>query len=201
MVYKIGITGGIGSGKTAATDYLANSKQITIVDADIIARQVVEPGSSALSVITEHFGIQVLLEDGSLNRQYLRQLIFNSSVEKKWLESLLHPLIRQQIIVELELAISAYAVLVSPLLFETNQHLLVDRTLLIDVPETIQITRACQRDKMSKEQAQRILATQMPREKKRQKANDIINNQGSLQQLYAQLDQLHQQYLGFACHD
>ncbi|MDE1462802.1 dephospho-CoA kinase [Spartinivicinus poritis] len=201
MAYKVGITGGIGSGKTSATDYLANIKQITIVDADIIARQVVEPGSSALSTIEEHFGNQVLLEDGSLNRPYLRQLIFNSPIEKTWLEKLLHPLIRQQIIAALERATSAYAVLVSPLLFETDQHLLVDRTLLIDVPETVQITRACQRDKMSKEQAQRILATQMPREEKQQRADDIINNQGSIQHLYAQLDQLHQQYLGFACHD
>ncbi|WP_163832602.1 dephospho-CoA kinase [Spartinivicinus ruber] len=201
MVYKVGITGGIGSGKTAATDYLANTKQIVIVDADVIARQVVEPGTSTLLAIVDHFGEQVLLENGTLNRQYLRQLIFNSPAEKKWLESLLHPLIRQQIIAELKQATSAYAVLVSPLLFETDQHLLVDRTLLIDVPESVQIDRACQRDNMTKEQAQRILATQMSQEEKQQRADDIINNQGSLQQLYAQLDQLHQQYLGFAHHD
>lgn len=196
--YTVGITGGIGSGKTAASDYLAQNKQITVVDADVAAREVVEPEMPALTAIAEHFGNEVLLESGSLNRQYLRQLIFDSPEEKLWIEELLHPIIRQQIIIQLSKVTSPYGVLVSPLLFETNQHQLVDRTLLIDIPEEIQLIRSCQRDSMSEEQAQRIISTQMPREGKRQQANDIIDNQGSLQQLYAQLDQLHQQYLELA---
>src|SRR3989338_6241173 len=144
MMLKIGLTGGIGSGKTAATDHF-QQLGIAVVDADVVAREVVVPGSPALAQIAEHFGAQILDHSGALDRAQLRKIIFSNPSEKSWLETLLHPLIRTEILRQLEQAHSPYAILVSPLLFETGQHLLVDRTLLIDAPEALQVSRATAR--------------------------------------------------------
>ncbi len=186
----IGLTGGIGSGKTAASDYLA-SKGITIVDADVIAREVVEPPSSALQYIAIHFGADILHKDGSLNRKKLREIIFNNRSEKEWLEQLLHPLIRQNIIHQLSSATSEYAILVSPLLLETSQHELVDYIVVLDVDESVQIKRATQRDNSSIDAIKKIIATQMSQEQKQQFADHLINNNGDHLSLHRQLDKLH----------
>lgn len=193
----IGLTGGIGSGKSAAADRF-RSHGITVIDADQVARQAVEKGSEALHLIAEHFGSQILLDDGNLNRALLRQIIFDNPEEKQWLEALLHPIIRQLTKEQLNAAESPYAVLESPLLLETNQHELVSRVIVVDVPEQAQLERACARDANSEEQIKAIMSSQMSRDKRLGLADDRVDNSGSLEALCAQVDQLHQTYLDLA---
>ena len=196
MTLIVGITGGIGSGKTAVTDYFA-SLGITVVDADHAARKVVEPGKPALTKIAErHAGI--LTPDGALNRRKLRDIIFADDAERVWLEQLLHPLIREQILLEISHSTSAYTVLVSPLLVETDQSELVDRILVIDVPKAVQIQRTMRRDGVTEEQTRAILAKQATRQQRLDKASETVDNSGSLEQLYPLLDKLHQRYLKLA---
>lgn len=198
-MFIVGLTGGIGSGKTAASD-MFQDLGVAIVDADVVAREVVEPGQPALNAIVEHFGHEVMTDDQRLDRAMLRQRIFENSAEKKWLESLLHPIIREEIKRQLLACTSPYAILVSPLLFETNQHLLVNRTLLIDVPKEIQLNRASNRDRNSIEQIQKIIDSQLPREVKRERADDIIVNDLSLDDLKQKVVQQHAQYLHLSKH-
>ncbi|MCW7553822.1 dephospho-CoA kinase [Endozoicomonas gorgoniicola] len=197
MSLVIGVTGGIGSGKTAVTDYFA-TLGIAIVDADQAARVVVEPGQPALEKIAHRYKGILQEEDGSLNRRKLRDIIFASDSERVWLEQLLHPLIREQIMTELKASVSPYSILVSPLMIETDQHLLADRVLVVDVPVELQIARTISRDNMTEEQTRSILARQATREERREKADDIVDNSQSLEQLYPQLDKLHQHYLKLA---
>jgi len=196
-MFVLGLTGGIGSGKTAASDYLA-SKGIVVVDADVVAREVVEPGQPALQAIAERYGNDALLPDGRLNRAWLRQKVFAEPQEREWLESQTHPRIREAIIHQLQAATSAYAILVSPLLFESGQYQLTQRTLLIDVSEALQVERASQRDQNDAEQIRRIIAAQMSGADKRAKADDIADNSQGLNHLHQQLDQLHHTYLKLA---
>ncbi len=193
-MWVLGLTRGIGSGKTAASDFFAG-KGITVVDADIVAREVVEPGQPAWQAIKEHFGEQALLADGSLNRAWLRDKVFSEPNERKWLESQTHPSIRDSIIRQLLQATSAYAILVSPLLFESGQALLTQHTLLIDVPVDIQIARATSRDQNNADQIRRIIAAQMPRDERRARADDIADNSLGLAELHQQLELLHNSYL------
>lgn len=193
----IGLTGGIGSGKTAASDFFA-SKSITVVDADIVAREVVEPGEPAWLAITERYGNDVLQEDQSLNRAWLRQKVFMEPHERVWLEQQTHPRIRDRLIQQLRDATSPYAVLVSPLLFESGQSALVKRTLVIDVPVDTQVKRACSRDTNDEEQIRRIIAAQIPREDRCSRADDVADNSGTLAQLHAQLEKFHHTYLTIA---
>ena len=196
-MFVVGVTGGIGSGKTAVTDFLAE-KEIVIADADQASRIVVTPGQPTLKKIAEHFGAHLIQNNGQLNRRELRDIIFSNPKERHWLEQLLHPLIFQQLQHELESASSPYAILVSPLLIETNQHKLTDRVLVVDVPEEVQIERAIARDNISHEQAEAILSSQTSRQKRLNLADDVIDNSGTLEQLHNQLEQLHQFYLGLA---
>lgn len=193
----IGITGGIGSGKTSASDYFT-SHGIHVVDADIISREVVEPNEPAWQAIKDRYGDAVLNQDGSLNRPWLRQKVFADPSERKWLESQTHPRIRESIINQLAQARSPYAILVSPLLFEARQNELVDRTLVIDVEEEVQVARACSRDQNDKAQIRRIIAAQMPRKKRLSLADDMADNSMDLIHLYRQLDLLHSRYLRLA---
>lgn len=197
MVWVLGLTGGIGSGKTAASDYFAQ-QGILVVDADIVAREVVKPGEPAWQAIRDHFGPAVLQEDGTLNRAWLRQKVFAEPEERIWLEHQTHPRIRERIIQQLATATSPYAILVSPLLFESGQAQLAHRTLLVDVAEDVQIERACQRDQNNTDQIKRIIAAQMPRAEKQHLADDIADNSDTLAHLHHQLSQLHQQYLQLA---
>ena len=195
-LFTVGITGGIGSGKSAVANYFAG-QGICIVDADIIARSVVEPGTNALVAITERFGHDILT-NGQLDRKKLRTIIFAAADKRRWLENLLHPLIEQQIIAQLSQATSRYAVLVSPLMLEIGQHALVDRVLVVDVPECIQIERTMTRDQMTEEQTRQILSSQISREQRLAKAHDIVDNSGTLAQLHQYLEPLHQRYLRLA---
>ena len=190
----IGLTGGIGSGKSAASGAF-EQRGIVVVDADVVAREVVEPGKPALQHIAEYFGAAYITSNGNLDRARLRQRIFDHPQDKDWLEALLHPLIREEIIQQLAQATSPYVILVSPLLFETNQHQLVSKSILIDVPEALQIERASSRDANSAEQIKKIMANQMPRAEKRSRADIIIDNSGSISDLHAQVEKVHQQLL------
>lgn len=195
--WVLGLTGGIGSGKTAISN-IFEELGITIVDADIIAREVVQPNSIGLNAIITHFGNDILHPDGTLNRLKLRTKIFTNDDEKKWLNTLLHPLIREKILCDLSNATSPYVVLVAPLLFENNLDKYCNHTLLIDVPTAVQIERTVKRDNTTIEQVKSIIASQMPRENKRQKSDDILNNDQKLTQVRAELVELHKNYLQYA---
>jgi len=190
----VGLTGGIGSGKSEVSRRFENLG-IDVIDADVIAREVVSVDKPALKDIIEHFGQQILNADKTLNRKKLRELIFNDQSEKKWLEELLHPIIRAETITQLENSKSAYQILSSPLLLETNQHELVDRILVVDADESLQISRAMTRDTNNPKQIKKIIATQMSRVERRLKADDIIENHGELQSLDIQVEQLHNFYM------
>jgi dephospho-CoA kinase len=193
----VGLTGGIGSGKSAVTAILQNLG-ITIVDADIVARQAVEPDSPALKQIIRHFGAEITDSEGRLDRAKLRSIIFADSEAKDWLEKLLHPVIREMIIAQLAAAHSAYAVLASPLLFETDQHLLTQHNVVIDVPEELQIHRTTLRDSNSTEQVKAIIAAQMPRLERNKRADTLICNDKDLDSLQHNTQALHQKLLKLA---
>ncbi len=196
-MFILGLTGGIGSGKSTVA--AAFSQQgIEVIDADTAARDVVTAGSPALEKIAEHFGEDILLADGNLNRAKLRAIIFAKPEEKKWLESLLHPLIERQIQRQLKQASSPYAILESPLLLETSQHQLVDRILVVDIPETLQLQRASARDSNSEQQIRAIMDTQLSRQQRLNRANDIIDNSHSEEETREQAMGLHQKYLEIA---
>lgn len=192
--WVLGLTGGIGCGKSAVSA-MFEKLAITVVDADIIARQVVKPHSPGLTAISEHFGAQVLNPDGSLNRAQLREIIFADTAQKTWLNNLLHPLIREKTLSDLHSANSVYVVLVAPLLFENGLEQYCDRTLVIDVPVEIQLKRTIARDNTSEQQARSIIAAQMSREDKRNRADDVIDNNRPLHLVEQDIMQLHQNYL------
>ena len=194
---RIGITGGIGSGKSAVTQMLAK-QGINIVDADVIARLVVKPGTQALNSIAEHFGHNILQADGTLNRAALRSKVFQEEGERKWLEGLLHPLIRTEIIEQLDASKSPYSVLSSPLLLETGQKTLVNKVLLIDVSEALQLTRTQQRDNIDANAVGAIIASQWPRSKRQAQADFIIVNDGTWKELEEAVERMHQQFLSLA---
>lgn len=194
MGLVIGLTGGIGSGKSAASHWF-ESQGICVVDADLVAREVVMLGHPVLTQIQHTFGNWVLLENGELNRRALRDHIFKNPNARQQLEAITHPAIRERIIHQLNTAQSPYSILVSPLLFETNQHALTKRTLLIDASIELQITRASQRDEQNIEQIKKIIDVQMPRAEKQKRADDIVLNDGHLEHLYKKLQVLHEYYL------
>ncbi|NHC09405.1 dephospho-CoA kinase [Stutzerimonas degradans] len=191
--WVLGLTGGIGSGKTAAANHFA-SLGIHVVDADQAARWVVETGRPALQQIVEHFGPGVLHE-GALNRAALRERIFLDPSERIWLEQLLHPLIRAEVAAHLAKAESPYAILVSPLLVESGQYRQVDRVLVVDVPEALQVERTVGRDRTSEEQVRAILKVQASREERMRHADDVLLNDRDLVWLQAEVERLHRFYL------
>jgi len=190
----LGLTGGIGSGKTAVADHFA-SLGVHVVDADQAARWVVEPGRPALQQIAEHFGEGILLPNGELDRAALRERVFRRPEERKWLEQLLHPLIRAEIARHLALAESPYAIMVSPLLVESGQYRQVDRVLVVDVPEALQIQRTIGRDQASEEQVRAILKVQAGREERLRHADDVLLNDRDLSWLESEVERLHRFYL------
>lgn len=190
----LGLTGGIGSGKSAAAERFVELG-VHLVDADQAARWVVEPGRPALASIVERFGAGVLQGDGQLDRAALRQLIFADPEQRRWLEALLHPLIGQEIFSYLAKAESPYAVYVSPLLIESGQYRKTQRVLVIDVPQALQVQRTLQRDGTSPEQVQAILAAQATREERLRHADDVLVNDRDVPWLHEQIDHLHHFYL------
>jgi dephospho-CoA kinase len=193
----IGLTGGIGSGKSTVAEQF-KALGIVSVDADQASRAVVEPGMPALAAIQEHFGDELITADGQLNRPALREIIFANASEKAWLEALLHPLIRDWIMTQLQAATSDYVILESPLLFETDQHQLVNAVLLVDVPVEVQIERASARDGSDQLQIQRIVDAQMPRQTKRDRADFEFDNAQPVETIAPRIKTLHQQFLAMA---
>lgn len=190
----VGLTGGIGSGKSTVAGAF-RQLGIDTVDADFASRKVVQPGMPALIRISEHFGEGIIKPDGSLDRAALRKIVFSDPQQKLWLETLLHPLIRGWIVEQLQQAKSPYVILESPLLFETDQQQLVDTTLLVDVPETLQIERASARDGNTAEQIQRIIESQMPRQEKLSQADLVFDNAQPLETVTARVTALHHEFL------
>jgi dephospho-CoA kinase len=190
----VGLTGGIGSGKSAVSR-LFEDYGVPVIDADHVAREVVEPGSPALDEIVRQFGDDVLLHDGRLDRANLRHKIFNDQQARKKLETILHPRIRQRMRDRLQSIGAPYAIFVVPLLIETGQHQDVDRVLVVDCPEALQMERVKKRDSASASQITAIMASQVSREQRLAEADDIIENRGSLEELNASVSSLHQQYL------
>ena len=192
----IGVTGGIASGKsTVALAFAALG--IPWVDADDVAREVVEPGEPALAEIAARFGEPVLHSDGRLNRRALREIVFAEPTERRWLEGVTHPRIRQRLIAHLERMQAEgapYVLLGSPLLFESGQSQLVDRCLVIDVPESLQIARTASRDEVGEVQARAIIAAQMSRSERLARADDIIDNSRGEAELIAQVAELDRRY-------
>lgn len=197
--FIIGLTGGIGSGKSAAAERFARAHGIHVVDADDKSRVVVAPGKPALGQIVDRFGEAVLQADGTLDRAALRRRVFADPAERQWLEALLHPLIGLEIVTDLHRAQSPYALLVSPLLVESaRQRELSKRILVIDVPEAIQIARTVQRDQVPEAQVKAIMQAQAQREERLRHAHDVICNDRDLATLHAEVDALHTRYLALA---
>jgi len=195
-MYIIGLTGGIASGKTTVANMFAE-KGIELVDADIVARDVVAPKTQGLRAISDYFGKEILLIDGTLNRAKLREIIFANDNKKTWLNELLHPLIRQEMLAQLHASKSVYTLFVVPLLVENNLTELCDHVLVVDVAESVQVSRTVSRDKVSVEQAKAIVAAQIGRQLRLDAANSVILN-NEINSLPEQVNELHEKFLELA---
>jgi len=191
---RVGITGGIGSGKTALTDWLSE-KGILIVDADLASRVIVAPGQPALAEIAETFGQEYIQNDGQLNRAALRELVFTDDGKRQQLEAITHLPIREELARQMDAADSAYVVLSSPLLLESGQSSMVDLSVVVDVPENTQIERTMARDNNARKLVEGIMAAQLDRDTRISRADIVINNSGSLEELYQRGEVLHQTLL------
>lgn len=192
--FVVGLTGGIGSGKTTVANLFA-AEGITLVDADIVAREVVAKDSKGLKAIVEHFGTEMLTPEGELDRAKLRERIFNQSAEREWLNQLLHPMIHQEMLEQVKNATSPYVIMVVPLLFENGLDRLVNRTLVVDISPELQISRTVIRDQVDATQVNNIINSQCSRSEKLARADDIIDNQGEISALKREVLALHQRYL------
>lgn len=197
MLFTVALTGGIGSGKSTVANAFA-ALGVEIIDADVIAREVVEPGTPALQAIVKRHGESILTAEGTLYRARLREIIFQQPQEKNWLNQLLHPLINARTQQLRAQASSSYVLWVVPLLIENNLQRQADRVLVVDVDEAVQLQRTRQRDGVSLNQAQRILAAQVSREQRLACADDIIDNSGTPEQVLPRVAELHQRYLRLA---
>jgi dephospho-CoA kinase len=193
-MHIVGLTGGIGSGKTAVSNHL-QSLGATVVDADLVSRQVVAPGTEALLQIGKHFGDDILAADGALDRAKLREIIFHNPAEKTWLESLLHPLIGAETFRQIETADGPYVLYVTPLLTESGQDQMCDETIVVDVEEQTQIKRTTARDNNSEKTVKAIIASQASRQQRLKIATHIINNDSTLADLLVKAESVHKQLL------
>jgi len=191
---RIGLTGSIASGKTTVANLFA-ALGVPIVDTDLLSREVVAPGSSLLRQITDHFSMQVQSGDGSLDRQALRKRIFEDPEQRKWLEALLHPAIRELTDARCEAAIGPYVMVAIPLLVETGGEARFDRVLVVDCDPDLQLARLMARDGATREEALRMLTAQAPRAQRLAAADDVIHNDGDLAALRSQVEKLHLQYV------
>ncbi len=195
--YIVGVTGGIGSGKTTVTNMFKN-KGIEVVDADVVAREVVIPGSEGLQQLVAHFGESILNDTGDLNRALLREIVFSDPQAKQTLNHILHPLIRQKMLNQLQNTRSQYCILSAPLLFENNLHTLVNRSAVVDIEEHQQLTRTMSRDGGNQKTIQGIINAQVSRTKRLSLADDVIDNTQGINKLVEQVENLHQQYLALS---
>ncbi len=196
----IGLTGGIGSGKSTVCDRFA-ALGAPIVDADQVAREVVLPGRPGLARIVDQFGREILSRDGTLDRSRLRARVFSDASARKALEAILHPLIREAMDRQVDQLTAPYAILAIPLLLEGGRREGIDRVLVVDADESQQIVRACRRDHQNREQIRAIIAAQCSREDRLNAADDVIYNTGDLEQLNRQVTEMHNRYLRLAAHN
>lgn len=189
----MGLTGGIASGKSAVSRCF-EQLGVPVIDADAVAREVVEPGETALEAIVKKFGREVLEETGRLDRKTLRELVFARPELRRELEKLLHPEIRRRMQEKVAELNHDYVVLVIPLLLEVEQTDLVDRVLVVDAPESLQIARAVERDRSSEKEIRDIMSAQLPREERLARADDVIENRGSLRDLSERVGKLDRFY-------
>lgn len=194
---KIGLSGGIASGKSAASDCFA-SRGIPIIDADIVAREVVTSGAPALREIELTFGAEVIDAGGGLDRTLMRSLIFTDPEKRRQLEAILHPRIKEAMLSRLARVNAPYCILAIPLLIEAEQQYLVDRILIIDAPRNLQLERLMQRDHITRDAAEAILAAQLDRQTRLKFADDLIVNDGSQADLDAAIEKLHLKYLALS---
>jgi len=192
----VGLTGGIGSGKSTVAKLFYNLG-VDIIDADKIARDVVSKGSSALELMKKHFGVNIIEKSGGLNRAVLRKRIFDNAEDKKWLENLLHPIIRKKMQKLIGVSTSDYCIAIIPLLFETKINFPLTRVLVIDTTEEHQIQCTMSRDKIPREAVLKIMSAQVPRKTRLQNADDIIENTGDFSKLKEQVNKQHENYLRF----
>jgi len=198
MTLIVGLTGGIGSGKSTVGQYFVDLG-IDVIDTDVIARMLTEPGGLAINSIKNSFGQAMIATDGSLNREKMRNLIFSDNNYKLALENILHPLILTETLQQIRKALSPYIIIAIPLLFETNDYdKIIQRTLVIDCEEKQQILRTMERSKLSEDQVKAIIATQISRTHRLQKADDIIVNNLDIAYLKAQVAQLHRKYISLS---
>jgi dephospho-CoA kinase len=189
----VGLTGGLGAGKTTVANLFAKLGA-PVIDADMIAREVTEPNTAAYFDIIDHFDEEVLLENGALDRAKIRNIVFNDIDERRWLESLLHPLILEKIAKDITKLKAPYCIVVIPLLVETGPYAFIDRVLVVDSPVNTQIDRAVTRDHIKVQHAQAILNSQLSREQRLAVADDIILNDGDINKLPPQVEKLHAFY-------
>ena len=194
MPYIVALSGGIASGKSTIANLFAQLG-VPIIDADVIARQVVQIGTEAYKLVVKHFSQEILLPNNELDRSQLREIIFNNDHERLWLNNLLHPIIQEQTQIQIAQQTAAYVIWVVPLLVENNLHNFADRVLMVDTPEQLQLERLIQRDNIDKSLAQKMISSQISSKKRLTYADDIIVNNGDLISLTAQVNKLHQQYL------
>ena len=193
----VGLTGGIGSGKSAAANFFQN-EGITVIDADDLSREVIEQDTPGFEKIVDCFGSAIIDSDGSINRAFLRQEVFDDEKKKKLLESIIHPLVRDLMIEKIAASQSSYSIIMVPLIFETNSMNNYNRILVIDCDPIVQLERAMLRDKNSKIQIQKIIDSQCSREERISIANDIIPNNDSLENLKIRSIAMHKFYLGLS---
>ena len=191
---KVGLTGGIGSGKSAASAHFSKLGA-EVIDTDLLSRELVEPGQPSLAEIVDAFGQRMLDGDGRLDRSRLRERIFADPAARRTLEEILHPRIREAMLARAQRSSAPYVIFVIPLLFETGQQALVDRVLLVDVPEALQRARVGTRDGLDDARIDRILQAQSDRETRLRGADDVICNDGTLDELRAAVERLHVKYM------
>jgi dephospho-CoA kinase len=194
---RIGLTGGIASGKSLVADMFA-AKGVPVIDTDVIARDVVQAGQPALQEIVHQFGADILGPDGRLDRRRLRELVFADDPKRRSLEAILHPRIRREAIRQSAAAGGDYQIIVVPLLVESPMRKFMDRILVVDCSEQTQLERLLERDTETEEQARRILAAQASRKARLDIADDVLDNDGTKQEAAAQVEHLHRQYLELA---
>jgi dephospho-CoA kinase len=196
-VYTVGLTGGIGCGKSTVSD-LFLALGIPVIDADDIAHQLVIPGQPALREIIDLFGNKLLYSDGTLNRPLLRKMVFTNPIDKQKLEAILHPRVRSEIQAQLNALIDTYCIISIPLLFETNMNNIVDRILVVDCPVDLQIERVKQRNHLSEASIRSIIASQVSRDYRLKHADDVIDNTETNGKLAEQVKKLHNQYMSIS---
>lgn len=194
MTLRVGLTGGIGSGKSTVARRFTD-KGIPIIDADVITRKLVEPGEAALTEISEILGKEFISEDGRLDRARLRDAIFENEVTRKRLEAILHPRVAEVVADKVTSLTSPYCIIVIPLLFEAAQEHLVDRILVVDAPEELQVDRVMTRDHIDAGKVKQIIASQLDRKSRLARADDVIVNDGNETALEDQVNRLHKNYL------